>query len=67
MFRDPVSGAKVRANEAVAVREHAGELFYFVSQENVDEYDADPHYYGHQNPYYEEGVSPAHHHHHSGQ
>lgn len=64
MFRDPVSGERVEASTAVAVREHAGELFYFASQDSVDEYDTDPHFYGHQSPYFDEDSSSAFHYHH---
>jgi Cu+-exporting ATPase len=66
MFRDPVSGVRVSPEAAVASREHGGEVFYFASQETVDEYDTDPHYYGHQNPLYDdsEDLSVHHHHHH---
>lgn len=47
MYRDPVCGMKVDPAASVANREHGGEVFYFCSQECVDKFDDDPHYYGH--------------------
>jgi Cu+-exporting ATPase len=64
MFRDPVCGMQVDPGEAVASREHSGEVFYFCSEECVDEFDSDPHFYGHQSPYYEDSDDEMAHHHH---
>jgi len=50
MVRDPVCGMLIDPQSAVATREHAGQVFYFCSQECVDKFDADPHYYGHADP-----------------
>lgn len=50
MVRDPVCGMLIDPESAVATREHAGQIFYFCSQDCVDKFDADPHYYGHPDP-----------------
>ena len=50
MVRDPVCGMLIDPDTAVATRQHAGQLFYFCSQECVDKFDADPHHYGHPDP-----------------
>ncbi|MBE2266758.1 MAG: hypothetical protein IAE80_00915 [Anaerolinea sp.] len=50
MVRDPVSGVWFDVRTAVATREHGGNLLYFASQESVDLFDDDPHYYGHPDP-----------------
>ena len=47
MVRDPVCGMVIDPKSAVATREHGGQTFYFCSQECVNEFDADPHRYGH--------------------
>jgi len=38
---------EIDPKDAVATREHAGQTFYFCSQECVDKFDDDPHRYGH--------------------
>lgn len=50
MVRDPVTGVRFNADNAVAIREHGGEVLYFSTQESVDVFDEDPHYYGHPDP-----------------
>ena len=50
MVRDPVCGILIDPQSAVATREHGGQVFYFCSQECVDQFDSDPHYYGHPDP-----------------
>lgn len=47
MVKDPVTGVVFDVSAAVAVREHSGNVLYFATQESVDIYDEDPHYYGH--------------------
>lgn len=47
MVKDPVSGILFDPRTAIATRYHSGNLLYFESQETVDIYDQDPHYYGH--------------------
>lgn len=63
MVKDPVSGVWFDAHAAVATREHGGNLLYFESQESVDLFDDDPHYYGHSDSSEEYlGTHPEHHH-----
>ena len=50
MVKDPVCGMLIEPESAFATREHAGQVFYFCSQECVDKFDADPHRYGHPEP-----------------
>lgn len=50
MVRDPVSGVLLDPQLAVAIREHGGERFSFATQESVNRFDDDPHYYGHPDP-----------------
>ncbi|MCA0454011.1 MAG: heavy metal translocating P-type ATPase [Chloroflexi bacterium] len=45
MARDPVCGMEIDPQSAVAFREHAGQTFYFCSQQCADAFDADPHRY----------------------
>ncbi len=47
MVRDPVCGMMIDPKSAFATRDHAGQTFYFCSQDCVDKFDADPHRYGH--------------------
>ena len=47
MVKDPVCGMMIDPKEAVATREHAGQVFYFCSQDCVAKFDAEPHRYGH--------------------
>jgi P-type Cu+ transporter len=47
MVTDPVCGVQLDPATAFATREHAGQTLYFSSQECVDKFDEDPHYYGH--------------------
>ena len=47
MVIDPVCGIELDPATAIATREHAGQTLYFHSQACVDQYDDDPHYYGH--------------------
>ncbi len=47
MVKDPVCGMMIDPKTAFATREHAGQTFYFCSQDCVDKFDADPHKYGH--------------------
>lgn len=47
MAKDPVCGMEIDPKEAVATRVHDGRTFYFCSQNCVDQFDADPHRYGH--------------------
>ena len=45
--KDPVCGMEIESEKAFAKREHAGQTFYFCSQDCVSKFDADPHKYGH--------------------
>lgn len=45
--KDPVCGMEIEPEKAFAKREHAGQTFYFCSQDCVNKFDADPHKYGH--------------------
>ncbi|HZQ08831.1 MAG TPA: YHS domain-containing protein [Anaerolineae bacterium] len=47
MVKDPVCGMEIDPKDAYATREHAGKTFYFCSKSCVDQFDADPHKYGH--------------------
>lgn len=47
MVRDPVCGMWIDPETAFATREHAGQIFYLCSQECVDKFEEDPHFYGH--------------------
>jgi P-type Cu+ transporter len=49
MIRDPICGMQIDPQSAVAIREHMGQTFIFCSQTCLDQFEADPHKYAHQN------------------
>ena len=61
MVRDPVNDVLLDPRSAVATREHGGQVLYFSSQESVDLFDDDPHYYGHPDPEEHTGEHSEHH------
>jgi P-type Cu+ transporter len=54
MIRDPICGMHVELASAYAVREHMGQTFGFCSRTCLEQFEADPHRYAH-----DDGVAPA--------
>lgn len=60
MVKDPVCDMEIDPKTAFATREHSGRTFYFCSKSCVDQFDADPHTYGHPAEHGEHGQHGPH-------